>query len=156
GKDGHPIADFSPFGDKFTGGVFVGAGDVNGDFRPDLVITPDKSGGARIRIYNGTDFSTLADFIGIIDGNNKPDTAFRGGARAAIGDINGDGFGDVVVAAGSGDGPRIATFSGKNLGLNGGPKLFGDFLAFEATLRNGSFVAVGDVNGDERAVAQGG
>jgi hypothetical protein len=148
GTDGHVIADFSPFGDKFLGGVYVAAGDVNGDGHPDLVVTPDRSGGARVRVYSGTDFSTLADFIGIVDGNNKPDTAFRGGARAAIGDINGDGFGDLVVAAGVGGGPRIATFSGKTLGLNGGPKLFGDFLAFESTLRNGAFIAVGDVDGD--------
>ena len=40
----------------------------------------------------------------------------------------------------------------------GGPKLFTDFFAFEQTLRNGIFVATGDVNGDGFAdlVAGGG
>ncbi len=155
GVDGAPLADFSPFGEAFTGGVYVAAGDINGDFRADLVVTPDRSGGARVRVFDNdvltidnSNPTSRADFIAIIDGNGRPDTNFRGGARGSIGDINGDGFGDVVVAAGVGGGPRIATFSGQTLGLTGGPKLFGDFLAFEATLRNGAFVAVGDVNGD--------
>jgi hypothetical protein len=32
--------------------------------------------------------------------------------------------------------------------MNGGPKFRGDFFAFESNLRNGAFVAAGDVNGD--------
>lgn len=159
GNGGTPIADFSPFGEGFTGGVFLAAGDVNGDFKMDLVVTPDQRGGARIRVFDNAalvtnsmifplSIASRADFIGIIDGTGRPDTEFRGGARAAVGDINGDGYGDIVMAAGTGGGPRIATFDGKLLTVTGGPKLFGDFLAFESKLRNGTFVAVGDVNGD--------
>ena len=57
-----------------------------------------------------TGFGLMADFFGIDD----PD--FRGGARAAIGDVNGDGIGDLVVAAGFLGGPRVAGFAGKSLG----------------------------------------
>jgi hypothetical protein len=157
GVNGAVLADFSPFGEAFTGGVFVGAGDINGDFKPELVVTPDQRGGARIRVFDSAVLTqtvfpasivSRADFIGIVDSNGVADTAFRGGARAAIGDVNGDGFGDVVVAAGTGGGPRIAAFSGKTLTLTGGPKLGGDFLAFDPKLRNGAFIAVGDVNAD--------
>lgn len=155
GKDGSPLADFSPFGLDFTGGVFLAAGDINGDLRPDLVVTPDKRGGARVRVYdnavltiNNPNPASIADFIGIIDAQGNADVNFRGGARPAVGDVNGDGFADVVVAAGVGGGPRIAVFSGKGIANPARPKLGGDFLAFEANLRNGSFVAVGDINGD--------
>jgi hypothetical protein len=53
-----------------------------------------------------------------------------------------------VVSAGFGGGPRIAAFDGALLQFNGGPKLFGDFFAFEPELRNGAYVAAGDLNGD--------
>ena len=131
-----------PFEASFTGGVYVAAGDVNGDGFADIIITPDEGGGPRVRVFSGKDFSQLADFFGIDDPN------FRGGARASVGDMNNDGIGDVIVVAGFGGGPRVAAFDGKSLTPNGGPKLFGDFLAFEPQLRNGIFVAVGDTNGD--------
>ena len=62
--------------------------------------------------------------------------------------MNGDGVGDLVVAAGFGGGPRVAGFDGTTLGAGTPAKLFADFFAFEQTLRNGVFVAAGDLDGD--------
>ena len=134
-----------PFEAAFTGGVYVAVGDVTGDGKPDLIITPDEGGGPRVRVFNGERFGVVDDFFGI------DDTNFRGGARAAVGDVNGDGVGDVIVAAGFGGGPRIAAYSGKSIGTPNRVKLFNDFFAFEQTLRNGTFVAAADVNGDGKA-----
>ena len=54
-----------------------------------------------------------------------------------------------MVAAGFGGGPRIAAFDGTSLGAAKTPaKLFGDRFVFEQTLRNGVFVAAGDLDGD--------
>jgi hypothetical protein len=52
----------------------------------------------------------------------------------------------------------VAAFDGKLLGPTGGPKVFGDFLAFEPTLRDGIYVTVGDMDGDGKAelIAGGG
>src|SRR5207248_10727855 len=95
---------------------------------------------------DGNGFTVLADVWGIDD----PD--FRGGARPAVGDVNGDGVGDLVVAAGFGGGPRVAGYSGPSVRFDRTPvKLFPDFYAFEPGLRNGVFVAAGDVDGDGRA-----
>jgi hypothetical protein len=142
GVDQHVLFSVDPFEPSFTGGVYVAAGDLTGDGKADLAISPDEGGGPRVRVFNGDGFSQIADFFGIDDPN------FRGGARASIGDLNGDGKGDLVVAAGFGGGPRVAAFNGATLGPYGGPKLFGEFFVFEQTLRNGVFVAVGDLNGD--------
>jgi hypothetical protein len=144
GKTKAELFRTAPFEAAFVGGVYVAAGDVNGDGTPDLVVSPDEGGGPRVQVYSGADakFAKLDDFFGI------DDTNFRGGARAAVGDINGDGVGDLVVAAGFGGGPRVAVFNGKTLGGGDRVKLFADFFAFEPALRNGAFVAAGDVDGD--------
>ena len=57
----------------------------------------------------------------------------------------------MVVAAGFGGGPRVAIFDGKTLGAGTPTRLLPDFFAFESTLRNGAYVAAGDVNGDGKA-----
>jgi hypothetical protein len=151
------VAAFDPFGGDFSGGGFVAAADIDGDGRAEFVVTPDQGGGPRVSIFSLADgAATLrANFFGI------DDPAFRGGASAALGDVNGDGTPDLAVAAGYLGGPRTALFDGTT--LFGTPaRLVGDFFAFPgpdaATLRNGVFVAAGDVDGDGRAdlVAGGG
>jgi hypothetical protein len=141
GVTGADLFTVAPFEPSFVGGVYVAAGNLTSDGIPELVITPDEGGGPRVQIYSGAGFGKVADFFGIDDPN------FRGGARPAVGDFNGDGRGDLVVAAGFGGGPRVAVFDGAALGTTRG-KLFNDLFLFEPALRNGAFVAAGDVDAD--------
>jgi predicted outer membrane repeat protein len=146
GKTQNKIATFAPFEASFTGGIFLAAGDLTGDFKADLVITPDQGGGPRVRVFTGTNFTPLADFFGIEDPN------FRGGARAAVGDMTGDGLGELVVAAGTGGGPRVAIWDGSSrVGNAYTVKPIPDFFLFEQSLRNGLYPALGDVNADGKA-----
>ena len=142
GKSQAEVREIAPFEGTFTGGVFVSAGDITGDGVADYVISPDEGGGPRVRLFNGGTGEQIADFFAIEDDN------FRGGVRTALADVNGDGTADLIVAAGFGGGPRIAIFDGATLGSGSPVKLVGDFFAFEESLRNGAFVAVGDFTGD--------
>ncbi|QEL17321.1 S8 family serine peptidase [Limnoglobus roseus] len=145
GKTFAVLSEFMAFEDTFTGGLFVSAGDLNGDGIADLVLSPDVGGGPRVRILDGSTLGTLADFFGIADEN------FRGGARTAIGDLNGDGSRDLIVAAGAGGGPRVAGYDGRSL-VGGAPqKLFNDFFAFDPSLRNGVYLSAGLMDADRFA-----
>jgi hypothetical protein len=65
-----------------------------------------------------------------------------GGISVAGGDVNGDGFGDIVVGAGAGaPGGEVKVFSGKDLSLAD------DFLPFAPTVTNGVNVYVADGTG---------
>ncbi len=145
GKTAAILGSALVFESTFTGGIFLAAGDIDGDGVADLIISPDEGGGPRVRVFRSGNFDrVIADFFGIED----PD--FRGGARIATGDVNADGRIDLIVAAGFGGGPRVAGFDGRSL-MSGTPtKVFADFFAFEDTLRNGAFVGLGDLNGDGR------
>jgi hypothetical protein len=145
GGSGAVLFRVNPFEAAFTGGVYVAAGDLDGDGRPELVVTPDRGGGPRVQVYGGAGLAKVADFFGI------DDPAFRGGARTAVGDVDGDGAADLVVSAGFQGGPRVAGYAGRSVVAGGPVRLFADFFAFEQSLRNGVFLAVGDVTGDGKA-----
>ena len=132
----------SPFEGSFTGGAFVTLGDIDLDGIRDIIVTPDEGGGPRVVVFKGGNFQQILSFFGIAD------VSFRGGARAGFADINGDGRVDLIVAAGFGGGPRVAVFDGARLAAGQFTRLLNDFFVFETALRNGTFVAGGDVNGD--------
>ncbi len=143
GADGSVAGQFLAFEPTFLGGLFVAAADFDGDGKAEIVLSPDEGGGPRVRVLAGADGSrSLADFYGIDDAN------FRGGARPGVGDVNGDRVPDLIVAAGFGGGPRVAVFNGAALLAGQTVRLVDDFFAFEPALRNGTYVGLGDLNGD--------
>ena len=142
GKTRAVLANVFAFEPGFTGGVNVAAGDLDGDDKAEVVVSADQGGGPRVVVFRGGSLAPAASFFGIADAN------FRGGARAAVGDVNADGFDDLVVGAGAGGGPRVAVYDGTTV-LGGSPaRLVNDFFGLAADLPNGVYLAVGDVDGD--------
>ncbi len=118
----------------FTGGVRVATGDVTGDGVPDLVVAAGYGGGPHIQIFDGVTFEQVANFFAY-------ESTFRGGAFVAIGDLDGDGVGEVITGAGLGGGPLVKVFDGTG-------RLEKGFFAYDSNFRGGVRVAAGDVNGD--------
>ncbi len=135
GVTGLVLAEFFPFHPAFRGGVYVAGGDLNGDGRDDIVVAAGTGGGPHVRAFSGLDGRLLFDGLTYA-------ASFRGGVNVAVGDVNGDGFGDIVTGAGTGGGPHVRAFSGRN-----GASLL-SFLAYDALFTGGITVAAGDVDGD--------
>jgi hypothetical protein len=132
------LREFNAYSPFFLGGVYVAAGDVNGDGVPDIITSADAGGGPEVKVFSGTDGSVLMDFLAY-------GQFFTGGVRVAAGDVNGDGHADIITAPGPGGGPDVRVYSGKD------GSLLREFLAFGPFFTGGVYVAAGDVNGDGKA-----
>jgi hypothetical protein len=138
GVTGQLVRAFMAYSPAFMGGVFVAAGDLNGDGKADIVTGPDQSGGPDVKVFSGATGQVTLEFLAYPAG-------FLGGVRVAVGDVNGDGTADIVTGAGPGGGPQVEVFNGAN------GRLLQSFFALAPQFTGGVYVAAGDVNGDGRA-----
>ncbi|MFL5330881.1 MAG: alkaline phosphatase family protein [Gemmataceae bacterium] len=142
--DGILRSSFFAYDPKFAGGVRVATGDVNNDGAPDIITAPGAGGGPHIRIFSGADptgHTLLGEFFAY-------GASFGGGVFVAAGDVNGDGFADIITGAGAGGGPHVRVFSGAD---PTGQTVLTEFYAYDAHFIGGVTVAGGDVNGDGKA-----
>ena len=148
GSDGSVLQNFngdSSFDD--FGGSVNGAGDLNGDGTPDLIVGApgDDNNGERsgsVRVLSGIDRSVLYNF----DGDGTFD--FFGWSTSGVGDINGDGIDDFIVGTLFGGYARV--FVSARLGDvdRDGVVNFLDISPFIKILTCSDFLAEADINED--------
>jgi hypothetical protein len=126
-----------PFGAEFRGGISLATGDLTGDGKAELVAATESNGGELV----------VLDMVGDqlrMRGTGRPyGPDFRGGIRVAIGDLNGDGFGEIITTPASGP-PRVLGFN-----IRGAtPTKVIDFTAFDPSFTGGVFVTTGLIEGE--------
>ncbi len=138
-------------------GVNVAGGDVNNDGNPD-VITAASSGNPHVKVYDGASIKAgtfaatpenhvLVSFIADALGTGI-------GATVAVGDTNGDGFGDIITAAVATT-SDVRVFSGKAVAdnnFNVDTSQLDQFFAFELQFAIG--VALGAADFDDDGIAE--
>jgi hypothetical protein len=148
------IGSFMAYNPLFGGGVYVAAGDVNGDGAADVITGADAGGGPHVRVFDGRTGAQLAGRIGSFFAYKAE---FNAGVRVAAGDVNGDGFADVITGMGPGYGddsersgfsllaqPEVRVFSGPEA------VTIRSFLPFESGYRGGVHLSVGHFDEDAK------
>ncbi len=130
---GLAVSGFFAYNEKFTGGVNVATGDVDGDGKDEIITGAGAGGGPHVRIF---------DLFGQPKGGffafNK---SFTGGVNVAAGDVDGDGKGEIIVGPARGGDSVVKIFD-----LNG--QIKNEFSVYPAKFTGGVNVATGDVDGD--------
>jgi uncharacterized delta-60 repeat protein len=141
------MASFFPYALQFNVGVNVAVGDITGDGYADIV-TGASVGNPDVRVYSG---KNLAAGPTMIAQWFPYALQFNVGANVAVGDVNGDGFADIVTGA-TGGNPDVRVYSGRDIVTATfqptGGSLLAQFFAYGLNFNVGAFVTVGDVTGN--------
>jgi FG-GAP-like repeat/FG-GAP repeat len=121
------IKSFNAFAANSTGGLFVAAGDVNGDGKAEVIASQDRATRPKLRVLNGLTGALIQEI--------EP---YKGslplGVRIALADHDGDGVKDIVAAAGYGLRGMVRFLKGTTLSSLGAPQMV------EPTFLGGIFV----------------
>ena len=155
GATGALLADFFGIDDpNFRGGTRVAMGDVNNDGLADLVVAAGAGGGPRVALFDGAAVRPGAVPVRLVGDFFAFEPALRDGVYVTIGDVSGDGYGDVIAGAGSDGSPRVLVVSGRGLLAAGGAAAdspIANFFAEDPSRRDGARVAAKDLDGDRFA-----
>jgi len=100
----------------------------------EIVVGADAGSPALVRLIDPATQIEQATFLAF-------DANFYGGVRVAVGDVTGDGYPDLICAAGPSGGPVIKIYDGQTGATS-------SFFAYGSGFTGGVNIATGDVNGD--------
>jgi hypothetical protein len=157
GANGQLLLEFMAYDPSFLGGINIALGDINGDGIPDLVAGA-ATGAPDVRVFNGRAFATHS-----FNPNNPSaswlaqwfayDLSFHVGVNVAVGDINHDGYADIVTGATTGN-PHVKIYNGRDIATgafnrnNPDASLIAQWFAYPLQFNVGVNVTVGDIERD--------
>jgi hypothetical protein len=132
----------------------AGAGDIDGDGYGDIVIgAPGAAPNGQAFVYLGGNAGIAASPSFTLGGPDGPAGSF-GNSVSCAGDVDGDGYADLVIGAEAADGATTRTYTGRAYIYRGGPagtapSLVVTLLGDQTREALGRWVSgAGDVNGD--------
>jgi lipoprotein-anchoring transpeptidase ErfK/SrfK len=130
--------DIVPFADRDRGGVDVSVGNIDGGAESEIVTSIYRFGRSLVKTYKA---DTRRTIIGSFEG--WPETV-QSGYQVTTGDLDRDDKDEILVAVAAGSAPHVRAFeaNGRTLPQN--------FFPFEKDFRGGVYLAVGDIDGDQR------
>ncbi len=137
-ESGAVLSQFAPYGNTFRGGVRVATGDLTGDGVDEIVTAPGWSIVAEVRVYtqNG----------GLLTSFRPYGSSFKGGVQVAVGDVDGDGWNDIITVPSWGRAEvKVFLNSGDGTPTFDVSPPYRDFLAFPPSFIGGAVVAAADM-----------
>ncbi len=135
-KNGNLNAKFAPYGTDYTAGVNIDVDRLHGPNKRYTIVTGTKNYGPHVRMFNlKGELTNIGCF--------PYDEVFGGGVNVAVGDVDKTNSGkEIIVAAARGGGPHVRILNNNCELINPG------FYAYDTGMRNGVFLAAGDVDND--------
>lgn len=131
---------------SFRGGVSVATGDLDGDGVPELVTAPGAGRPAELRVFDLVTGAERPAFRTTYSQNH------RGGTTVTVGDVDGDGLGDLIAGPALGAIPvrvfRSLGTAARDPVANGA---FREFFPISRGFAGGVSLAAADFNADGRA-----
>lgn len=138
GTTGATQQSFYAYAPEYLGGINVGAGDVTGDGKADIITGSGVGVSPHVVVFDSANAQAIYSFYAYLP-------QFKGGVNVGAGDVDSDGKADILTGAGPGGDPHVKVFSG----ADGTQKQ--SFDAFATSFNGGVSVASADLNLDGKA-----
>jgi len=127
GVNGSLLHSFAAWQPNYYGGIYVAAGDLNGDTLADIVVGLDAGNAPQIKVFNGANAGQLLSSFLVFN------PEFRGGVTVAVGNVDGIAGNEIIVGTATQQAfVKVMTLQGTTL--------FG-FLPYGTNLPTGIYVS---------------
>jgi hypothetical protein len=133
--NGSVFSSFYPLGKNYKKEISLAVGNVVGDAKKEIVIGAGSGIEPAVKIFDLAGNAVNQGWLAY-------DQNFKGGVKVALGDLNGDGYKEIVVGSGNGGGPHVRIFNGQGKLVDPG------FFAYDQNFRGGVNVTCADLNND--------